>query len=226
MTFRSVIRCLTFNRVYLSSMLFCACSSVTIAIGIINAYMLVLCLYMCIYIVCVAVPCLSCAGDQAGTACKLSLCLCFVLITLVCILINCILCKVLIMLSWAWRASGAVLCWLQLSEMHNVTFWFGVSARVRPCSMYGFRHKKKARPVGRACYEAAFMALRSAADRLVYRRRYRRADSLTSCKVYRDFLLIYIFRCVSFAMLIDSKYSQALSDLYYIRAFSARPIYQ
>lgn len=80
--------------------------------------MLVLCLYMCGYII-------------------------FVLITLVCILINCILCKVLIMLSWAWRASGAVLCWLQLSEMHNVTFWFGVSARVRPCSMYGFRHKKK-----------------------------------------------------------------------------------
>nr|DAJ99392.1 MAG TPA: GRB2-binding adapter (GAPT) [Caudoviricetes sp.] len=28
-------------------MLFCACSSVTIAIGIINAYMLVLCLYSC-----------------------------------------------------------------------------------------------------------------------------------------------------------------------------------
>lgn len=48
----------------------------TIAIGIINAYMLVLCLYMCIYIVCVAVPCLSCAGDQAVTVRKLSLCLC------------------------------------------------------------------------------------------------------------------------------------------------------
>lgn len=68
----SVIRCLTFNRVYLSSMLFCACSSVTIAICIINAYMLVLCLYMCNYIVCAAVPCLSCAGDQAVTVRKLS----------------------------------------------------------------------------------------------------------------------------------------------------------
>lgn len=162
--------------------------------------MLVLCLYMCGYII-------------------------FVLITLVCILINCILCKVLIMLSWAWRASGAVLCWLQLSEMHNVTFWFGVSARVRPCSMYGFRHKKKhgLRP---CLLWAAFMALRSAADRLVYRRWYRRADIVTSCKVYQGFLLIYIFRCVSFAMLIDSRCSQVLSDLYYIRAFSARPIYQ
>lgn len=53
-----------FNRVYLSSMLFCACSSVTIAIGIINAYMLVLCLYMCIYMVCVAVPC--CHGQVIG----------------------------------------------------------------------------------------------------------------------------------------------------------------
>lgn len=46
---------LLFNRVYLSSMLFCACSSVTIAIGIINAYTLVLCLYMCSYIVCASV---------------------------------------------------------------------------------------------------------------------------------------------------------------------------
>lgn len=59
-----------FNRVYLSSMLFRACSSVTIAIGIINAYMLVLCLYMRICIVCAA-------GDQARrcTSCLLCLCL-------------------------------------------------------------------------------------------------------------------------------------------------------
>ena len=76
----SCIYCLSrfslFYRVYLSSMLFCACSSVNIAIGIINAYMLVICLYVCSYIVCAAVPCLSCAGGQAGTVCKLSLCLC------------------------------------------------------------------------------------------------------------------------------------------------------
>lgn len=63
---------LLFNRVILPSMLFCACSSVTIAIGIINAYTLVLCLYMCSYIVCAAVPCLSCAGDRARTVCNLS----------------------------------------------------------------------------------------------------------------------------------------------------------
>ncbi len=77
-----LIRCLfrfsLFNRVYLSSVLFCACSSVTIAIGIINAYMLVICLYVCSYIVCAAVLCLSCAGDQAGTVCKLSIVLVFV----------------------------------------------------------------------------------------------------------------------------------------------------
>lgn len=34
--------------------------------------MLVLCLYVCSYIVCAAVLCLSCAGDQAGTVRKLS----------------------------------------------------------------------------------------------------------------------------------------------------------
>lgn len=57
-------------------MLFCACSSVTIAIGIINAYMLVLCLYMCGYIIYASALPISCAGDRAVTVRKLSLCLC------------------------------------------------------------------------------------------------------------------------------------------------------
>ena len=57
-------------------MLFCACSSVSIAIGIINAYMLVLCLYMCGYIIYASALPISCAGDRAVTVRKLSLCLC------------------------------------------------------------------------------------------------------------------------------------------------------
>lgn len=71
LVFHSLLFCYSlFNRVYLSSTLFCACSRVTIAICITSAYMRVICLYMCSYIVCVAVPRLSCAGGQAGTVCK------------------------------------------------------------------------------------------------------------------------------------------------------------
>lgn len=61
-------------------MLFCACSSVTIAIGIINAYMLVLCLYMCGYIIYASALPISCAGDRAVTVRKLSLLLCVLLL--------------------------------------------------------------------------------------------------------------------------------------------------
>lgn len=136
-------------------MLFCACSSVTYSYRHYKRlYACSLLVYVWLYNMCccpMPIMCRRSGRDGAQAVCCACACaLCW--LVLVGILINCILCKVLIMLSWAWRASGAVLCWLQLSEMHNVTFWFGVSVRVRPCSMYGFRHKKST-AFGRACCE-------------------------------------------------------------------------
>lgn len=65
-----------FSRVYLSSMLFCACSSVTYSYRHYKRlYACSLLVYVYLYGMCCR-PVLSCAGDRAVTVRKLSLCLC------------------------------------------------------------------------------------------------------------------------------------------------------